>query len=119
MNPEQLGGNHLERALKDYNGQTYWMTFNMKSLLDIQNKNFPTWLSLALGYGADSMRGPYPKDGENIYRQYFLSFDVDLNKIRTKNKIVNSVLHALGFLKFPTPSLEFRNGQISIHPIYY
>lgn len=119
MNPEQLGGNHLERALKDYNGQTYWMTFNMKSLLDIQNKNFPNWLSLALGYGADSMRGPYPKDGENIYRQYFLSFDVDLNKIRTKNKIVNSVLHALGFLKFPTPSLEFRNGQISIHPIYY
>lgn len=32
-NPEQLGGNHLERALKDYNGQTYWMSFNLKSLM--------------------------------------------------------------------------------------
>ena len=81
-NPNQLGENNIERLLKDYNGQTYWMTFNMKSLLDIQNKNFPNWLSLALGYGADSMRGPFPKDGENIYRQYFLSFDVFLFILR-------------------------------------
>ena len=29
-NPEQLGGNHLQRILKDYNGQTYWLSFNIK-----------------------------------------------------------------------------------------
>ena len=33
QNPKQLGKNHLQRALKDYNGQTYWLSFNMKSLL--------------------------------------------------------------------------------------
>ena len=120
-NPEQLGGNYLERALKDYNGQTYWLTFNMKSLLNIENENFPNWLSLALGYGADFMRYPYPKEGKPIWRkrQYLVSFDVDLNKIKTKSKIVNSVLHTFGFLKFPMPTFEFSNGNISFHPIYY
>ena len=32
VNPEQLGSTYLERLLKDYNGQTYWITFNIKSL---------------------------------------------------------------------------------------
>ena len=118
-NPEQLGRGHLERVLKDYNGQTYWLTFNLKSLFNIENENFPNWLSLALGYGADAMTKPYPEDSENVYRQYFASFDIDLNKFKTNNKIVNSVLHTFGFLKFPVPAFEFTNGSLSFHPIYY
>lgn len=118
-NPSQLGKTHLERALKDYNGQTYWLTFNIKSLLAIEKKNFPDWLSLAFGYGANSMTQPYPQGDHNIYRQYFLSFDVDLNKINTRSKTVNSILHTFGFLKFPTPSFEYSNGNISFHSIYY
>ena len=118
-NPSQLGGNHLERILKDYNGQTYWLTFNIKSLLNIQNESFPTWLSLALGYGGDFMTQPYPDDEKKRYRQYFLSFDVDLNKIKTKNKIFNSVLHTFGFLKFPMPALEFSDSNFSFHSVFY
>ena len=118
-NPEQLGGNHLERGLKDYNGQTYWMSFNLKSLMQIENENFPSWLSVALGYGGDSMTQPYPDNEKKAYRQYYLSVDVDLNKIKTKNKTVNAVLHTFGFLKFPAPTLEFSKGNISFHPIYY
>ena len=38
LNVEQLGKNHLQRFLKDYNAQTYWMSFNLKSLLKIKNK---------------------------------------------------------------------------------
>ncbi|MEC9209235.1 MAG: DUF2279 domain-containing protein [Bacteroidota bacterium] len=124
MNPEQLGANYLERVLKNYNGQTYWVTFNMKSLLNIENENFPNWLSFALGYGADFMAGPYhqyPEDGKTIFRkrQYFVSIDVDLNKIKTKSKIVNSVLHTFGFLKFPAPGVQYRNGNIYFHPVCY
>ena len=40
MNEEQLGSNYYEQALKDYNGQTYWLTFNVKSLLNINKENF-------------------------------------------------------------------------------
>jgi len=63
-NPEQLGGNHLERALKDYNGQTYWMSFNLKSLMQIENKNFPNWLSVALGYSATGMETPFTQNND-------------------------------------------------------
>ena len=119
-NPEQLGSNHLERALKDYNGQTYWLTLNLKSLLQIENSDFPSWLSLALGYGADEMVNPYHEEGDaERYRQFLMSFDVDLNKIKTKNKTLNSVLHTFGFLKFPTPAIQYTNGNIFFHPIYY
>lgn len=119
-NPEQLGSNHLERALKDYNGQTYWLTLNLKSLLQIENSDFPSWLSLALGYGADEMVNPYHEEGNaERYRQFLMSFDVDLNKIKTKNKTLNSVLHTFGFLKFPTPAIQYTNGNIFFHPIYY
>ena len=119
MNPEQLGSTHLERALKDYNGQTYWITFNIKSLLNIKYVNVPSWLSFALGYGANAMIQPYGEEKDNVYRQYYASFDIDLNKIKTKSKIVNSLLYTFGFLKFPLPTVEFSNGNFLFHPIYY
>ena len=44
---------------------------------------------------------------------------VDLNKIKTKSPLLNSIFHTFGFLKFPTPAFEISNGNISFHPIYY
>jgi len=119
-NPEQLGESHLERALKDYNGQTYWMSFNLKSLMQIENENFPNWLSLALGYSATGMETPFAQNNDSDReREFLLSLDVDLTKIKTKNKVLNSILYTFGFLKFPMPTLEFTNGRLSAHPIYY
>ena len=120
-NPEQLGNNHLERVLKDYNGQTYWLSFNSKSLIQIENVNFPNWLNLSFGYGAHFMKQPYPKEGGIVWRkrQYLLSLDVDLTRVKTKSKILNTVLHSFGFIKFPMPTLELRNGKLSAHPIYF
>jgi len=120
QNPEQLGGNNLERALKDYNGQTYWMSFNLKSLLNIYSRDFPQWLSLAIGYSGTNMITPYQQKEDNpIRRQYLLSLDVDLTMIKTKSKTWNSILHTFGFLKFPLPALELSNGNFSGHLIYY
>ena len=126
QNPEQLGENHLQRALKDYNGQTYWLSFNLKSLFNIQNEDFPAWLSVSLGHSGNKMTEPYPAyktEYGNSFpkreRQFLLSFDVDLNKIKTKNKTLNSILHTFGFLKFPAPTLEIRNGKFYAHSIYY
>jgi len=120
MNPEKLGNNHLERALKDYNGQTYWLSFNMKSLFQIDNESFPNWLSLSLGHSGNGMISALQKENQpQRTRQYFMSFDIDLNKIKTKNKTLNSVLHTFGFLKFPAPTVELKKGKLYFHPIYY
>tara|TARA_B100001109_G_C18808989_1_gene448710 strand:- start:278 stop:1165 length:888 start_codon:yes stop_codon:yes gene_type:complete len=117
-NKNQLGYNHIERAFKDYNGQTYWLTFNIKSILHINDGNFPSWISLALGYSANKMLSPY-NEGDNRERQYLFSFDIDLNKIKTRSKTLNNILHTFGFLKFPMPALELRSNQIYFNPIYY
>jgi hypothetical protein len=120
MNPEKLGNNHLERALKDYNGQTYWLSFNMKSLFQIDNESFPNWLSLSLGHSGNGMISALQKENQpQRKRQFFLSLDIDLNKIKTKNKTLNSVLHTFGFLKFPAPTVELKKGKLYFHPIYY
>ena len=120
-NPEQLGGTHLERVLKDYNGQTYWLSFNLKSLIQIEDVNFPDWLNLSIGYGAHFMKQPYALEGDIVWRkrQYLLSLDVDLTKIKTKSKMLNTVLHTFGFLKFPAPAIQYRNGDLFFHSIYY
>lgn len=120
MNPEQLGSSYLENTLKDYNGQTYWATFNLKSLFTIEDNNFPTWLSLAFGYGANGMQSPIDRDGNlNREREFFLSFDVDLNKIETNNKIINTIFNTISFLKFPAPTIQYSNSGIVFHSIYY
>ena len=64
----------------------------------------PNWLSFALGYSGDSMTQPYQQNNNLASRQYFISLDVDLNKIKTKSPLLNSILHTFGFLKFPTPA---------------
>ena len=118
--PAILGENYFQQTLKDYNGQTYWLSFNMKSLLNIEQEEFPNWLNLAVGYSGDNMTNPYHEEGDDERkRQYLLSLDVDLTKINTKNKTLNSVLHTFGFLKFPAPAIQYTNGNIFFHPIYY
>ena len=119
-NPSVLGNNHLERALKDYNGQNYWLSFNVKSLFYIENSQFPDWLALSLGYGSDGMISGYSEGDDNQrIRQYLFSLDVDLSRIKTKNKLLNNIIHTFGFLKFPFPTLEFSNGNFHSHLIYY
>ncbi len=118
-NPEQLGENLLQNMLKDYNGQKYWASFNIKSLLQLEN-NFPPWLSLSVGYSGYGMRTPYQEKGDpERHREYFLAFDIDLNRVQTKSKLVNSVLHTFGFVKFPMPTLAYSNGKVFIHPLFF
>ena len=121
---DELFGNSLpERILKDYNGQTHWFSFNINSFL--RSKNFPNWLNISFGYGAEGMFGgyenvAYDKNG-NIsfsrpdikrYRQWYLSPDIDLTKINTKSKLIRTVLAGLNAIKIPAPTLELSNGKI-------
>ena len=120
-NPEQLGRNNIERVLKDYNGQTYWLSFNVQSLFNIRDIDVPDWFNVSIGYSGDNMITPSRSLETSDFRerQYFLSFDIDMTKIRTRNKILNNILHLFGFLKFPAPAIELRNGDIYLHSIYY
>lgn len=118
----KLGKNFFDQAVSDYNGQTYWMSANVSSFLRKETK-FPKWLNVAGGYGVDGLLGPlgnppeYPFDR---HRQYYISLDIDLTRIKTKSKFVNSIFSAFGFIKFPMPTVEFNEGgKVKFYPLFF
>jgi hypothetical protein len=122
--PDELGSNWKESWLKDYNGQTYWLSVNLASFMKKDTK-FPHWLNVAVGYGADGMTGgsynpPYiDANGWQInfvrYRQVYLSLDADLTRIPVKSKFLKTVFNAIGFIKIPAPSIEFNRWGVGSH----
>ena len=123
-----LGRTWNERLLKDYNGQTYWLSGNISTFLPKESK-FPKWISVAGGYGANGMLGGYGNpthvDGEPIpqfdrYRQFYFSLDVDFTRIPTKSKFLKTVFIALSFVKIPFPAIEFNTkGETIFHPVMF
>lgn len=117
-----LGENLVQNMIKDYNGQTYWLSVNIASFLSEDTK-FPKWLNLAVGYGAKGMLGAFNNDlfpNVKRERQYYLSLDVDLTRIKSKSKVANTVLGAFGFLKFPLPTIEINsNGSNNFYWLYF
>lgn len=119
LRPDLLGNNASERWLKNYNGSTFWLSANVSSFLS-KNSKFPKWLNIALGYGASGMLGgnsnPASYQGTPLpslerRRQLYLSLDIDLRKINTRFKTLNSIIHTFNFIKIPMPTIEFNEGD--------
>ncbi|WP_027126674.1 DUF2279 domain-containing protein [Gelidibacter mesophilus] len=124
LNPDKLGDGFLEELLKDYNGQTYWLSFNMHSFF--KNDHIPKWLNFAIGYGAEGMVFPYDEShiglssGNSRQRQFYLSLDVDLSRVETKSHLLRSILDVLNVIKVPFPAVEFNDENgIKLHGIYF
>jgi uncharacterized protein YfiM (DUF2279 family) len=122
MRPNILGGSTMERFIKDYNGQTYWLSFNIASLAHLER--FPKWLNVSVGYGAREMLYALPSENsDNGYRSYargLLSLDIDFNRIKTKHSFLRGLFRGLNMLHVPFPALEYngRNG-FQFHPLYF
>ena len=116
--PEVLGKNFIESLLKDYNGQTYWLSFS-PNLIGVQK--WPDWLMLSFGH---SIRGRLKGDatsyqGITSHRELLLSLDVDLSKIKVKSKLLKGLFEALNTLKVPFPTLIYANGRLNARPLYF
>jgi hypothetical protein len=117
LRPAVLGDTFAGRILKDYNGQTYWLSFDIDKFIA-----FPKWLNLAFGYGATNM--VYANDavnqenGYDSYRQYYVSLDPDLTAIRTRSRILKTALTILSIIKLPSPSLELSKEGARFHVLY-
>ncbi len=119
QNPDLLGNSSLESIIKDYNGQTYWLSVNPWSFA--KDSKFPKWLSVSVGYGAEGMiHAEVPDEGDNRYRKFLLSVDLKLSNIDTGSAFWNSVFNVLNLIKIPAPALEYNTkGQFKFHPIYF
>ncbi len=125
-----FGSSTAERFLKDYNGQTYWLSANIKSFFP--NSKLPAWLMFSFGTGAEGMFGAMDNIGKDAngninfnrtdikrYRQWYLAPDIDLSKIKTKHKGIKVALNILNIVKFPMPSLEYSNGRFKFNTVTF
>lgn len=127
--PDLLGSNIIENSIKDYNGMTIWLSFNIKSLILKKDSKFPSWINVAIGLGADGMTGAFenvsshngiPVPEYQRCRQFYISPDIDLTRIPTNNKFLKTTLKILNFIKIPLPALEYNtNGNFVWHWIYF
>lgn len=127
--PDLLGKDLIQQTIKDYNGQTYWASFNFKSLFLNKESKFPAWLNFAFGYGATGMTGGFSNTlvyaGESIpyyerQRQFYFSLDVDFTKIPTNNKFLKYTFKVLNIFKVPFPAIEYNTGGNWVwHWIYF
>lgn len=123
-----FGSSFQGRLLKDYNAQTYWLSFNVKSLFP--SSYFPPWLNISFGYGADGLLGGMENrdnsgkttfDRRDIkrYRQFYLSPDVDFTRIKTNSKLLKTFFSACNLIKFPAPAIELSNGKFAFRVLQY
>jgi hypothetical protein len=116
--PSLLGDNSIKEILKDYNGQTYWLSADIDKFV-----RFPKWLNVAVGYGAHEMI--YARDHQNIaagydpYRQYYLGLDFDFSSIRTRSKVLKTLLAISRAIKLPAPTIEFSRNKAHFHLLYF
>ena len=143
--PNELGSNWAERIIKDYNGQTYWLSINVASFLK-KETHFPKWINVSFGYGAKDMVSgqknvivypggitavnPVKNQSEIImangnsyyfyqYRQFYFSLDVDFTKIKTKSRVLKSIFSVVNGFKIPFPTIEYSKNGFKAHGFYF
>jgi len=124
------GTGFWQQKLKDYNAQTYWLSFNLSSFIKT-NVNIPKWLNIAIGYSAEGMLGGFQNEWTDNttliqrndikrYRQFFISPDIDFTKIKTKYRAVKMGLQLINIFKAPAPAIEINSlGKLKFYPVYF
>jgi uncharacterized protein YfiM (DUF2279 family) len=117
LRPDVLGSG-MSTVLKDYNGQTYWLSVDMDKFM-----RFPLWLNLAAGYGADGMVHANEQQnsaaGYDAYRQFYLALDLDLTGIPTRSKFLRGLFRVVSMVRLPAPAVEFSQGKVAFRPFYF
>jgi hypothetical protein len=115
IRPNVLGSNFPERLLKDYNGQSYWLSYS-------PIKKHPVW-AISFGYAAKGMLGAFTNQWQNAqqqsfdytniprYRNYYLSFDIKWSAIKTNHKGLKTAFKILDGIKIPLPGIGFYQNQ--------
>jgi hypothetical protein len=125
-----FGKSSAERFLKDYNGQTYWLSASLKSFFP--HSKIPAWLQVSVGTGIEGVFGASDNTGKDKYgniifnrpdikrvRQWYLAPDIDLTRIKTKKKGIKFLLNIANIVKFPAPSLEYSNGKVKFNWFHF
>lgn len=127
-NPAELGYNKWQSWLKDYNGQTYWLSVNPSSFMSANN-SFPQWLNVSVGVGAEGMIGAranplkigsmaIPEFTRN--RKFLFSIDADLKRFNNNPAGPQALLTVPGIFKIPAPTITIvKDSSIKFSWLYF
>lgn len=105
--------------LKDYEGFTYWLTFNVHDLAPISlQKYLPSWLGIAVGYGITNSilgkerynNGSDGKGGGD--QEWYIAFDYDLRKLPGDSALLKFLKEELNLFHLPAPTIRFTPSRI-------
>lgn len=127
--PNTLGGTISERLLKDYNGQTYWLSITPGQFMN-ESSSFPKWLSFSFGYSIDEkLHGDFNsftvltgKPGLKTFNaksQYLFSLDIDFEGFNPKRKWLNTLFKVINHVKIPFPAVILSDGKLEVSSIYF
>lgn len=124
-----LGSSTTERLLKDYNGQSYWLSITPSQFMK-KSSTFPKWLSFSFGYSIDEkIHGDYNeytiltgKPGLKTFSaksQYLFSLDIDFEQFNPKKKWIKTLFKVINHVKVPFPAVIFSDGKLEVSPFYF
>lgn len=125
IRPSVLGSTFSESLLKDYNGQTYWLSFSPRSFFP--HWGIPKWACLSFGYSAhEKLVG-----SQSVYfdatsgvtyreqREFLFSLDIDLSQLPIKRAWLKTIVKQFNYLKVPFPTLMIRGNDVFFRPLYF
>ncbi len=121
--PSILGENRLQQIFKDYNGQTYWITFNYNELWNKKIKLFD-YVDFAVGYSINGFTGGHNNpeiascdciisECNNLKRtsQFIFSMDLNASKIKKNHPIIGKFLLPFDIVKIPFPAFIINSSK--------
>lgn len=116
------GSSPWTRFVKDYAGQTIWISANPGVLVGRGETAKLPWLNLALGYSPNNVYGAYANNWHDGYgyngnqiavrsHDLVLGLDIDFSRIPVKNRTIRTLLFFANFIKVPSPAVIRNNRQ--------
>ncbi len=120
--------------LKEYNGQTIWLSVNPASFCRERPRWLPAWVNVSVGYGIENVlgaqRNSWTDEAGNVFvvppaqsmrmSQYFLSLDIDWERIPARRPFVRALLRVINIFKLPFPTLEINSqGRLRGYFLYF
>lgn len=125
IRPEVLGSSFAESIMKDYNGQTYWLSFSPGTFF--KDSKIPKWACISVGYSAHAKL----KGDEETYtdvstginyqsqREFLLSLDIDFSRLPIKRPWLKAIVKQFNYFKIPFPALRLRGNQLGGSFLYF
>lgn len=125
IRPEVLGNSFTESLLKDYNGQTYWLSFSPGTFF--RNSPIPKWACVSIGYSAYAkLKGDQESFTDastgityQAQREFLLSLDIDFSRLSIKRPWLKAIVKQFNYVKIPFPALRLRGGELGGSLLYF